>query len=801
MNNDRKKNCLSEAPVITGEKYRLTVLTEGLVRLEYSETGAFVDQPTQIVTNRLFPAPAFHAEETDAELQITTDRLRLKYDKKAFSPAGLQIKVNVTHHAHPAVWHYGDEPQDLLGTARTLDEADGSVPLEHGILSMDGWALLDDSATLLLDGTGWVRQRPDRAAKDLYFFGYGRDHLTAIKDFYHLTGEVPLLPRYALGNWWSRYYKYSEKSYLELMDRFQAEGIPFSVAVIDMDWHLTDVDPKYGSGWTGYTWNRDLFPDPERFMRDLHDRNMKVTLNVHPADGVRAFEDCYPDFAAYMGVDAENGEPILFDVGNPRFMKGYFDFVHHPLEDQGVDFWWIDWQQGRTSGVEGLDPLWMLNHFHYLDNCRGGGRGLIFSRYSGPGSHRYTVGFSGDSIISWESLRFQPYFTANASNIGYGWWSHDIGGHMRGIKNDELAVRWLQFGVFSPIMRLHSSCSPFNGKEPWRYNKIAEQVMKDFLRLRHRLIPYLYTMNLRASRDSVPLVQPMYYHDPADPAAYQVPNEYYFGSEMIVCPITQPMDRGSRMGRFGAWLPEGKWIDLFTGLIYEGGRTLDLYRGIETIPVLAKCGAIIPMDGRTEGNCTDNPDSLELTVCMGGPGEFSLWEDDGFGTSFQAEHWAETRMRFVSGETSTFTIDAVRGNAAAIPQARRYCLRLLGAAEGIVPAVWAGTAQVPDVTSSYEAETGVTLVDIPAIPTSEAVVVKLTDSTLHDNQKSARIFAFLNQAEMPFEWKDKIYHTLRQAEAGKNMTCMICQLQVMGLREDLLGPITEILLSDESGIM
>lgn len=783
--------------MIKGEKYRLTVLTEGLIRLEYSETGAFVDQPTQTVVNRLFSTPVFHVEEPAEELRITTDRLRLKYDKKAFSSAGLQIKVNVTRHTHFDTWHYGDEPQDLLGTARTLDEADGSVPLEHGILSTAGWSLLDDSAALLLNDAGWVQQRQDRTAKDIYFFGYGRDYLTALKDFYCLTGAAPLLPRYALGNWWSRYYRYSEQSYLELMDRFQAEGIPFSVAVIDMDWHLTDVEPKYGNGWTGYTWNRELFPDPERFMQNLHDRNMRVTLNVHPADGVRAFEDCYPHFAAYMGVDAESGEPVAFDVGNSRFMEGYFDCVHHPLEKQGVDFWWIDWQQGRTSGVEGLDPLWMLNHYHYLDNCRNGGRGLIFSRYSGPGSHRYTIGFSGDTIISWESLRFQPYFTANASNIGYGWWSHDIGGHMRGVKDDELAVRWLQFGVFSPIMRLHSTCSPFNGKEPWRYNKIAEQVMKDFLRLRHRMIPYLYAMNLRASRDGLPLVQPMYYHNPTDFAAYQVPNEYYFGSEMIVCPITQPMDRESQMGRFGAWLPRGKWIDLFTGLVYEGGRTLNLYRGIGTIPALAKCGAIIPMDGRTDGNSIDNPDFLELVVCMGGDGAFSLWEDDGCGTNFQAEHWAETKIRFESGETSILTINAAQGNTAVVPRARKYRLRLLGTAEGVVPTVWTGTAQVPDITWTYEAETGMTLADIPAVPTSETVVVKLENCELHDNQKSDRIFAFLNRAEMPFEWKDKIYHTIRQADAGKNMIYIISQLQGMGLREDLLGPVMEILTANE----
>ncbi|ETS90442.1 glycoside hydrolase, family 31 domain protein, partial [Fusobacterium sp. CM21] len=225
-----------------------------------------------------------------------------------------------------------------------------------------------------------------------------------------------------------------------------------NVAVLDMDWHITEVDAKYGTGWTGYTWNRELFDDPKEFLEELHENNYKVTLNVHPADGIRAFEDVYPEFAEFMEIDVKNEDPILFDIADPKFREGYFKYVHHKLEADGVDFWWLDWQQGSNSGVKGLDPLWLLNHFHYIDAKKNGKRGLILSRYAGPGSHRYPVGFSGDTVISWESLDFQPYFTSTASNIGYGWWSHDIGGHMNGVRDDELFTRWVQFGVFSPIM-------------------------------------------------------------------------------------------------------------------------------------------------------------------------------------------------------------------------------------------------------------------------------------------------------------------------------------------------------------
>ena len=145
-----------------------------------------------------------------------------------------------------------------------------------------------------------------------------------------------MLPRYALGNWWSRYYSYTEDSYKELVTRFEKEEIPFSVGVIDMDWHLVeDVDPKYGSGWTGYTWNKNYFPDPERFMTWLHDHGMRITLNLHPADGIRAYEEAYPAIAAELGnVDTANEAPVDFDITSKKFLEAYFKCVLHPEVDR-----------------------------------------------------------------------------------------------------------------------------------------------------------------------------------------------------------------------------------------------------------------------------------------------------------------------------------------------------------------------------------------------------------------------------------------------------------------------------------
>ncbi len=785
--------CPNEKAIVQGETWRITVLTSSLIRLEYSSVGQFTDQATQMVANRNFITSTFRVDESDSLVVIVTETLRLTYNKKAFSSTGLKIDVCGNNSAYSAVWHYGDEPKDLGGTARTLDVADGAIDLEYGILSKEGWSILSDKASMLMADDGFITERSDPTAEDLYFFGYGRDYITCLKDFYKLTGSVPLLPRYALGNWWSRYYRYTQKSYLELMDRFIKENIPFTVSVIDMDWHITDVDPKYGTGWTGYTWNKDLFPNPKLFLQELKNRGLKTTLNVHPADGVRGFEDCYKAFAEFMNVDTINEDPVTFQPANRKFMEGYFNLVHHPLEDEGVDFWWIDWQQGNNCGVEGLDPLWMLNHFHYLDNCRNGNRGLIFSRYAGPGSHRYPVGFSGDTIVSWKSLDFQPYFTATASNIGYGWWSHDIGGHMCGTKDDEMALRWLQFGTFSPILRLHSTNSEFNSKEPWQYNLIVENIMKDFLRLRHKLIPYTYTMNRRANVDGEPILEPMYYYHPTIEDAYNVPNQYYFGSELIACPITTPINRQTGQACFSAWLPNGTWIDFFTGMVYEGGRRLDLYRSLDTIPILAKAGGIVPMDKRDSGNKYDNPDTLEIRVFGGENGTFSLWEDDGKESTYNEQHWAETKINFVWGNNAKLIINSPNGNIDVLPQSRAYKICIYGLSSNVNTMVTSDGIFLDNIKTNYHNKNSFLEIDIPNMPIDSTITITLNNATLSDNQVISRIFDFLNFAQIEFNTKTQIMSVIRELDNNRSTSWILSQLVSMSLNSEILGVLTEIL--------
>jgi len=669
--------------VVTYENTRITVLTPCLIRIE---TGHFTDLPTQKVWFR-------DLGHTGYKIYKSGDVRMVKTEEICFH---VNIQTGVVRCVELADGNIVRDFRsgNLLGTARTLDAVNGATKLDPGVLSLSGVAVLDDSDSLVIQPDGSIGSR--ETGTDRYYFAYGHDYKRCLRDFFRLTGKVPLIPKYVLGNWWSRYKAYTQQEYRELMEQFLDRNIPITVATIDMDWHWTDVVDRFGEeakpasalnkeelwynhtapGWTGYSWNTELFPDHRALLDWLHAQNFRVTLNVHPAQGFRYFENCYENACAVMGLDPARKKQIPFNLSQDKFMDAYLDAGHHPLEDEGVDFWWIDWQQGTNSGIPGLDPLWALNHFHTLDVARKGKRPLILSRYAGLGSHRYPLGFSGDTFTTWESLRFQPYFTNTAANAGYTWWSHDIGGHQFGVQDDELYVRWIQYGVFSPINRLHSSCSDFLGKEPWKRSFAAKEAAERALRFRQKLIPYLYTSNYQTHTNGIPICMPLYYEYDRE-EAYNARNEYFFGPSLLVCPITEKSNPRLNLAKVSAWLPEGRWTDIFTGQIYRGGGYVTMHRDLDSIPVLAKAGAIVPMYRSGESNDLSLNQGMDIHVWRGN-GCFELYEDDGETMAYLDGKYVITKM--VAEETPElirFTIEKPEGDLSMIRESRDWniCFR------------------------------------------------------------------------------------------------------------------------------
>ncbi len=661
--------------VITTGKARFTVLTSRLLRLEYCPLAeaepCFEDRPSQIFWHRHQPVPEFQVVRGTNRLEILTEHLHLRYiPGGGFDPERLSIEMRETG----ITWHHGDpDPANLGGTARTLDQVSGQTELEPGLLSRQGWVVVDDSGSPVFNSQGWLEARETpTGALDLYFFGYGRAFQECLVDFRRVSGPVPLIPRFILGNWWSRYWAYTQEELSTLMLEFQANQVPLSVCIVDMDWHL--------AGWTGYTWNRELFPDPQGFVAFLHELGLKTALNLHPAKGIGPHEATYTQMATALGIDPGSNKPIPFDLENPRFARAYFTILHQPQEAMGVDFWWMDWQQGNPVRLPGLNLLWWINHLHFHDLGRDGEkRSFVFSRWGGLGNHRYPIGFSGDTVVNWGSLAFQPYFTATAANAGYGWWSHDIGGHMDGIEEAELYTRWVQYGVFSPILRLHSTNNPYHERRPWGYDSETLRITRSAMQLRHALIPYIYSMAWRDHRHALPLVRPMYHLYPESEEAYACPNQYAFGSELIAAPFVAPRHAETRLSRQVVWLPgnggNSDWYDFFTGTHYAGDGWQAMYGGLDEIPLFARAGAIVPLAPKPAWGGIENPQELTLHVFPSADNRFELYEDDGASTAYLKGIYAITPFSVQwEGNRLTFEIHPADGHANLLPPERDYTL-------------------------------------------------------------------------------------------------------------------------------
>ncbi len=540
--------------------------------------------------------------------------------------------------------------------------------------------MIDDSGNLLFDNSewAWVKERQTSPeAQDWYFLAYGKDYKKALKDFTAFAGKVPLPPRYAFGYWWSRYWSYSDNELRSLVDNLNERNIPLDVLVLDMDWHYTE--PGKG-GWTGYTWNRSLFPDPPKFLKYIKDKNLSITMNLHPASGVLPYEERYPQLTKAMGLDPQKGDTIKYEGSSKPFMTALMGEILNPLEKDGVDFWWLDWQQWRKDKkYKNLDNVFWLNYVFFSDMERKRQeRPMLYHRWGGLGNHRYQIGFSGDTEITWNSLDFQPYFNSTASNVLYGYWSHDIGGHYRGVGEiqPEMYTRWMQFGAFSPVLRTHSTKNEKLRKEPWAFDNKYYNILKDIIDLRYAISPYVYTMARKTYEDGISLCRPMYYDYPDAEEAYAMKNEYMFGDNLLVRPVTQPMTDG--YAEVDVWLPEGNdWYELYSGTLLKGGQTVKRAFAIDEIPVYVKAGSILPMTPGLK-NLKGNDFAYELNVFPGGSGEFDIYEDNGndknYATEFATTHVSSRK----EGNRLVINIAPRKGEYKDMPLARDFNIKVHG---------------------------------------------------------------------------------------------------------------------------
>lgn len=749
-----------EATVTSGNT-RFTVLTPEMIRIEHSPKGVFEDRATFAIQNRRLPVPRYSVSDDGDFLTLTTDRVSLRYRKGTdprtdpASPGNLSVTLLPASASDTAVvWYPGkSDPLNLLGTCRTLDCSNGDnklAEMEPGIVSRSGWAVIDDSwSHTRMDGShsfamepdaqlgyGWWADRKDPDALDIYFLGYGRDFKKAVHDFTLVAGKIPLPPAYVFGYWYSKYDAYTSDDFRDIMAELEKNDIPADVMIIDMDWHWNG-DSLCGSkgrgGWTGWTWNTNLIPDPEKLLGDMHDRRFKVALNLHPALGINRTES--PAYHAAMAADLKgrygsDGEDIAWNLDYPDFTRSFFSNIIRDHEREGVDFWWIDWQQHLTSPyTPGLGQTFWCNHvfFNDMKANRPDRRPVIFHRWGGLGSHRYQIGFSGDTFINFPTLAFQPWFTSTAANVGYAYWGHDLGGHAIGnpdewaMANDpELVLRWIQFGVFTPIFRTHATKDPRIERRMWKFPNFPD--MLQAVKLRYSLFPYIYTMARKTYDTGLAICRPLYYEYPDAEEAYARKGQYMFGDDILVAPVTEASS-DSKTSRKEIWFPEGKWYDVTHGEIIQGPCVKTLSYTLSEIPYFYRAGAVIPTNPDGVTSVLDKPETLTLNIVSGASGSAGLYEDRGDNSDY-ARSFATTRFLHDMEQplTETVTILPRQGDSAGLPASRGWDVDIHNAPAAPKSVTLDGTP----LDATYDKAASRIRVTLPPAPASQGRTLTVT---------------------------------------------------------------------------
>ncbi|MFR0355614.1 TIM-barrel domain-containing protein [Streptomyces sediminimaris] len=608
----------------------------------------------------------------------------------------------------------------LGGYRRSLDGFNGDndpTPwTTPGLLHRDGWYLLDDTPSAIYDpATEKASQRPThhgRPYQDGYLFGFGHDYRQGLSDLATLTGPSQLLPRWAYGVWYSEYIDRTASDYENtILPAFRAADVPLDVLV-------TDTDFKSPNTWSGWNFDPAKFPDPKGFFDWSAAQGLHNTLNVHPS-----ILGTDPQFAKAQSTakgklrkggcaGGAGSDCYTFDFGDPDQLRAYLD-LHRPMDRAGNDFWWLDWCcDASRSSQPGITPDAWINQKYADLTSETGGRGFVLSRaygslqaggYSGGvglptgpwADKRSTLHFTGDTTSNWGTLRAEIGYTPGESAAtGLAAISHDIGGHNDGYGipgaetytsggqthrttklPDDLYARWVQFGTFQPVDRLHSNHSD---RLPWQYGSEARGSAEKFLRLREALVPYTYTLAQQAGSTGTPIVRPLYLQYPEEETAYaRADSEYLYGPDMLVAPVAKPGTDTTT----SVWFPPGRWTDYFTGRSYTapaGGATYDIRTTLDTMPVFVRAGGIVTTrSDNVAGDAQSTLDHVSVSVASGASGAFSLYEDDGTGAG--RRHTATTRIRYTEHEGAhLLRIAPTRGTFRGQARHRTWTVSFLG---------------------------------------------------------------------------------------------------------------------------
>lgn len=695
-----------------GNKYRITVLSDVLLRFEYSETGKFNDYPTIFAINRNFAKkPVFTVKQDEKYINITNDYFILEYSKekpyiasKLVPDSNLRITLKDTD----KLWYFGNpEVKNLKGSAYSFDNK-SNINLSKGLYNLDGFASIDDTMSPVFISDGTIKKNPSDAL-DVYVFIYKNDFQKALDSYFELTGKPSFIPRYALGVCWNKNEDYTEAELKDIISNFNKINIPLSSILLGSKWNLN----KEGKTLSNYKFDNEKYKNLEQTINDIHQKNVFLGLTINPQSGITPYDSGYQSLKTKLNIIKDGVIPI--NVYNTVILE---TFLNETLTNLNIDFIKID------EITEDKIKTFMLIHYIYKNLSKNmQRRGLIFSRNPGIASHRYPALYSGNTKVSWKTLKYLPYFNITSSNLGLSYYSHDIGGYEGGVEDSELYTRYVQFGTYSPIFRFSSKEGRYYKREPWKWDIFTESIVKDYIRIRHRLIPYIYSEMYKYSKDGINLIKPLYldYEKILDEPLYK--NEYHFGKELFVCPITEPKDKVMNRVVHRMYLPEGTWYDFKTGKKFPGGKRYVTFYKDEDYPVYAKSGAIVPMAILDENNLNSvkPPEKMEIQVFPGVSNNYDLYEDDGVTNLYKEGYYIVTNIDYNYRKNNyTLILRPTQGKIGIIPDKRDYKIKFRNTKRPEYVKVNVGRFEVEFTTRSDENDF---IIEVPNVPTNQQLTI------------------------------------------------------------------------------
>lgn len=707
-----RENC-----IFKGNYYRITVLSDVLLRLEYSPTGKFNDYPTLFAINRNFEKePVFNVKEDEKFLNIQNSYFTLEYTKekpfessKLVPDANLRISLKETD----KVWYYGHpEVRNFKGSITGFDKDKKGLVLDKGLYGTDGFASINDSGRPVFIADGSVKKNPSDGV-DIYLFIYRKDFGRALQSYFELTGYPSLLPRFALGIWWNKDEDYNEDDINNIVTNFKKRELPISTILLGNTWKKQSLK---GEIVPNYEFDLEKFKSPQELIKKLHDDKIYFGVKVSTENGINPSDKMYQSAKKILNLNKDAIIPV--NVYNTKILNTFYDEVINPLLDIGVDLFFIE------DDMKDNIASFMLTHYTYKNYDRKETRrGLILTRNPGIAAQRYPVLYSGATLVGWKVLKYLPFYNSTSANIGLTWWSHDIGGFKGGTEDRELYARYIQLATYSPIFRLSSKKGHYYKREPWRWDVKTEKIVKDYMNVRHRLIPYIYTEAYKYSKLGSPIIQPLYYKYPEtyDEPLYK--NEYFFGSELFVSPITDPKDKIMNRVVQRVFLPNGMWYDFKTGKKFPGGKRYVTFYKDEDYPVYARSGSIIPMAILDEENLNDvhPPKQMEIQVFPGRSNSYNLYEDDGVSNLYKEGYYIITNIDYNYRQNNyTLIIRPVDGKTSIIPEKRDYRIRFRNTRSAEYVKVNIGRFEVEH--EDYTDETDF-IIEIKDVPTNQQLTI------------------------------------------------------------------------------